>query len=381
MKGSFRLARLAGIDIKLHFTFPLILIWGAVQWAAPHGAQGALFGALLMAAVFVCVALHEMGHALTARWLGIPVREIVLLPIGGVAMLARNPRTPLHELLIAVAGPLVNVGIAFALGAVLLVQGNLPFWGLPGEGGAGEPSWRTALVWLFGSNVLLALFNLVPAFPMDGGRILRAVLAMVMDFRRATRITTAVGQFLAVVAGVWALLNGQILLAVVALFVFLGASGERAAEEARSILSTLRLRDAYNKHALTLQPADRVSGVIDYLLTSYQPDFAVVHGGRLLGVVTRDAALRSMMNGPEAGEAYVTSVMDRQVLSLDGRMTLAEAREAMIEAEAGVAAVFEGERFLGLVNLEDLMEALQIAAFVQAGGSRPPGPQPDREAA
>lgn len=376
MKGSFRLTRLAGIDIKLHFTFPLILIWGAVQWAAPHGAQGALFGALLMAAVFACVALHELGHALTARWLGIPVREIVLLPIGGVALLARNPRTPLHELLIAVAGPLVNVGIAFALGTVLLPQGSLPSWGLPGEGGVGEPSLQTALVWLFGSNLLLALFNLVPAFPTDGGRILRAVLAMLMDYRRATRITTAAGQFLAVVAGVWALFNGQILLAAVALFVFLGASGERAAEEARGILSTLRLRDAYNKHALTLQPADRVSHVIDYLLTSYQPDFAVVHGGRLLGVITRAAALQSMMNGPEAGEAYVTSVMDRQVLALDGRMTLAEAREAMIEADAGVAAVYEGERFLGLVNLEDLMEALQIATFVQAGGARP-----DREAA
>lgn len=381
MKGSFRLARLAGIDIKLHFTFPLILIWGAVQWAAPHGAQGALFGALLMAAVFVCVALHEMGHALTARWLGIPVREIVLLPIGGVAMLARNPRTPVHELLIAVAGPLVNVGIALALGTVLLVQGGPTFWSWPGEAGAGEPSLQTALIWLLGSNILLALFNLVPAFPMDGGRILRAVLAMVMDFQRATRITAALGQFLAVVVGAWALFNGQIVLAVVALFVFLGASGERAAEEARGILSTLRLRDAYNKHALTLQPADRVSHVIDYLLTSYQPDFAVLHGGRLLGVVTRAAALRSMMNGLEAGEAYVTSVMDREVLVLDGRLTLAEAQEAMAEAGAAVAAVFEDERFLGLVSLEDLSEALQIAAFLQEGAARKPGPQPDREAA
>lgn len=369
MKGAFRLMKLAGIDIKLHFTFPLILVWGALRWSGSHGAEGAVFGAVLMAALFACVALHELGHALAARWLGIPVREIVLLPIGGIAMLGRNPRRPLHELLIAAAGPLVNVAIALALFVLLLVQGIFPAGGREMlTAGFGEPSLQTALFWLLGSNVMLVLFNLIPAFPMDGGRILRALLAIPFGFTRATRVAATLGQFLAVGAGVYGLISGNFMLALVALFVFLGAAGERASEEARGLLSTLQLRDAYNKHALTLEAGDRVSKVLDYLLTSYQPDFAVLHGGRLLGVVTRDAALEAVLR--ESDDVYVAGIMKRDVLDLDGRLTLAEGQEAMAEAGVSVAAVFEGERFLGLVNHEDLREALQIAAFLQVSEKR-----------
>ncbi|HSF41812.1 MAG TPA: M50 family metallopeptidase [Thermoanaerobaculia bacterium] len=369
MRGSFRFLKLAGVDIKLHFTFPLILVWGAVRWAEPHGTEGAVFGALLMAALFACVALHELGHALAARALGIPVREIVLLPIGGLAVLGRNPRRPLHELLIAAAGPLVNGVLAAVLFLALLAQGALPPDGRDLlAAGFAEPSLRTALLWLFGSNVMLVLFNLLPAFPMDGGRILRALLAIPLGYTRATRWAAGAGQLLAVAAGVYGLLSGQILLAVVALFVFLGATGERAAEEARGLLSTLRLRDAYNKHALTLEAGDRMTKVIDYLLTSYQPDFAVLHGGRLLGVVTRDMALRGL--AAETQDVYVTGIMQREMLELDGELTLAEAQEALAEANASVAAVFEGDRFLGLVNEDDLREALQIAAFLQLAEKR-----------
>lgn len=369
MKGSFHFLKLAGVDIKLHFTFPLILLWGAVRWAEPHGPEGAVFGALLMAALFACVALHELGHALAARWLGIPVQEIVLLPIGGLAVLGRNPRRPSHELLIAAAGPLVNVILAAALFLALRAHGSLPLEGRELlAAGFAEPSLRTALFWLFGSNVMLVLFNLLPAFPMDGGRILRALLAMPLGFTRATRWAAGIGQLLAVIMGVYGLFSGQIMLAVVALFIFLGATGERAAEEARAILSTLRLRDAYNKHALALEPGDRVTKVLDYLLTSYQPDFAVLHGGRLLGIVTRDMALRALV--AETEDVYVSGIMQREVLELDGGLTLADAQETLTEKNASVAAVFEGERFLGLVNEDDIREALQIAAFLQLAEQR-----------
>jgi Zn-dependent protease len=366
MKGSLRLFRLAGIDLRVHFTFPLILLWGALHWSS-HGVAGAAFGALLMAVLFVCVALHELGHALAARGFGIPVHEIVLLPIGGVARLGHNPRKPLHELVIALAGPVVNVLIAGVLAVVLASRGWLSLdAGL--IAGLEEPSLRTALTSLFVSNVMLALFNLVPAFPMDGGRILRALLAMAIGYPRATRVAATLGQGIAVAAGVWAIFRGDFLLALVALFVFLGASGERASEEARGLLSTLKLRDAYNKHALVLTPADRVSRVVDYLLTSYQPDFAVVHGGQLLGVVTREAALRALVS--EEGDVYVAGIMNRGVPRLESRLSVAEARERMAEADAAVAAVFEGERFLGLVNPGDLDEALRIVAFLKVAELR-----------
>jgi Zn-dependent protease len=378
MKSSFRLLQVAGIDIKIHFTFPLILALGAMQWASPWGVPGAVFGVVLMLALFVCVALHELGHSLVAQRFGVPVREIVLLPIGGVAMLGRNPRRPLHELLIAAAGPLVNVLIAAGLAVALEWHGRLPLDGdaLLRVGDSG-PSLSTLAQWLLMANVSLVVFNLLPAFPMDGGRMLRAVLAMALGFRRATRIATAVGQILALGLGLWALFQGHLLLALLAAFVFLGAGQERATEEARTLLSSLRLGDAYNKHALVLQPGDRVNRVVDYLLTSYQPDFAVVHGGRLLGVVTRDAVLAALLAAEP--DSYVTGIMDRNVLHLEAGLSLAEARERMAEQEARVAAVFDESRgethFLGLVNMDDLHEALRIAAFVHLGEARHrPGP-------
>jgi Zn-dependent protease len=368
MKGSYKLLTLAGIDIRLHFTFPLILIWGAFQWAVPHGGQGAIFGALLMAALFTCVALHELGHAVTARRLGLPVREIVLLPIGGVAFLGRNPRRPVDELLIAAAGPAVNVVIAGILLAGMVATGTfLPALEEFGKAGPGAPSLPTALFWLLGSNVMLVLFNLVPAFPMDGGRMLRALLAMVIGYARATRVAAGVGQVLAAGFGAWALFQGNFMLALVAVFVFLGASAERAGEQARGLLSTLRLRDAYNKHALVLAPADPVHRVVDYLLTSYQPDFAVIHGGQMLGIVTRQAALQAVV---ENGDAYVAGVMARDFLRLDAGLSLYQAQVALTDAGATVAAVFDGERYLGLINGDDLREALQIAAYLQAAEAR-----------
>ena len=372
MRGAFRLLTVAGIDIKVHFTFPLVLVLGAVDWGGKHGTAGAAFGAILMLALFVCVVLHELGHSLVAQRFGIHVREIVLLPIGGVAVLGKMPRKPVQELLIAIAGPLVNVAIALGLGLYLGFNGDLPLDGsqLTKLADAG-PSTQTLLQWLFAANVSLFVFNLLPAFPMDGGRILRAVLAMFMGFSRATRVAAGVGQMLALALGLFAIFNGQILLALVAAFVFLGAGQERAGEEARTLLSTLRLGDAYNKYALTLAPGDNVHRVIDYLLTSYQPDFAVVLGGQLYGVVTRNAVLQSLVTGQD--ENYVTGIMNRDVLRLDAEISLAQAREQMAEQGAPVAAVFSADRFLGLVNQDDINEALQIAAFLRLAQERRAG--------
>jgi len=376
MRGSFRFLRVAGIDLRVHYTFPLVLLYGAVLWAGPHGARGALFGCFLMLALFACVVLHELGHSLVARRLGIPVREIVLLPIGGMALMVRTPRRPLHELLIAAAGPLVSGLLAagfFGLLAVWYPGSVLDAFQLV-DPRLARPSALTPVAWLSTSNLGLLLFNLIPAFPMDGGRMLRATLASFLGFQRATRIAAALGQVVAMLLGAFAVWNGLVLLAVVAVFIFIAAAQQRAAEEARGVLSTLRLGDAYNKYALVLSPGDRVSKVVDYLLTSYQPDFAVLHGGELLGVVTRTVVLRALADDPN--DAYVAGLMDRSVLRLDARQSLAEAQELMAEQSRTVAAVFNADRYLGLINLEDLREALQIAAFLKlheeryGGGSR-----------
>ncbi len=368
MRGGWTIGRLAGIDLRLHFTFPLIVVLGALQWGSVHGAAGAAFGALLVLALFACVALHELGHALAARRYGIPTREILLFPLGGVAFLARPARRPAEELWIALAGPAVNVGIAAVLA---LVVGVAPA-ALPGEAAgllrasASAPSLGTLVHWLLGANLSLVLFNLLPAFPMDGGRVLRALLAFRFGWLRGTRWAAALGQSMAVAGGVWALLSGHLLLALLCAFVFFGAGQERTHAEARHVLETLRLTDAYNRHALVLEPRDRLSRVVHYLLTSYQPDFAVVdRGGDLVGVVTRERALVAAAS--RTGDPLVADFLDAHVPRLETSLSLAEAQEALAEAGAACAAVMDRGRFVGLVSQQDLAEAIGIASALGAG--------------
>ncbi len=369
MKWSYPIARISGIEIKVHATFALILAYGAFRWGFPKGAEGdssfagAVFGMGLMILLFTCVVLHELGHSLVAQKFGLTVREIVLLPIGGVARLEKNPEKPLHELLIAAAGPLVNVAIAvllFFAGGLAVNLGATQTRLL--QTADGPPTLVTLWGWLFTANVVLALFNLIPAFPMDGGRILRAALALKMGFSRATRIATGVGQTIAFAFGLIGVLSGNLLLVVVAFFVFMGAGQERAEEQARTVLTTLRVGDAYNKHALTLSPGDHVSKVVDYILTSYQPDFAVMQGGGFLGVVTRDAVLKTLAT--EVIDLYVAGIMRRDVLTVQASEGLDDVRRLMGEKGERIVAVNDGESFLGLVSAEDIAEALVVSSFV-----------------
>lgn len=370
MSWSFKIGQVAGIPIKLHVTFFIIILLGAWQWAGRSSdpVAGAIFGATLMVALFLCVTLHELGHSFAARAFGIQTREILLLPLGGVAQLSKNPEQPRHELLIALAGPLVNVIIAVILVLIgLTPQVDLFAYLLDGRGLSeiltSDLTLNNLLLWLLSANVSLVLFNLVPAFPLDGGRVLRALLAMGLGFPRATRIASAIGQFVAIGFGIFGLLSGNLLLALVAVFIFVGATQETAVAESKVVLTTRRLGDAYNRHVITLQNGDRLSRVVDYLLTSYQPDFAVLFGKKLLGIVTREDVLRALATQPH--DLYVSEVMMRDVVKLDANLTLDEAREQMSEQDVRVAAVYDGENFLGLISMEDIQEAFSILMFNQ----------------
>ncbi len=365
MGWSFKIARVRGIDIKVHATFFLILIFGALQWAGSvpgNPLEGALFGVVLMILLFTCVTLHELGHSIVAQLFSIPVREIVLLPLGGVAFIAKSPEKPWHELLIAAAGPAVNVFIAAFL---FLVTGgigvNLDVNALLAT--LREPSLTTMLIWLLFANISLVVFNLIPAFPLDGGRILRAMLAMALGNARATRIASTIGQISAVILGILGIANGQLLLTLIALFIFFSAGQERGLTEARTVLNTLRVGDAYNKHALSLQVGDRVSTVVEYILTSYQPDFAVMQGNQIIGVITRNDVLRTLAT--DSADRYVTEIMQREFLRVEAHKSLDEVREILMESSAQLAAVFDGSRYLGLISLDDISEAFTVLTFVR----------------
>jgi Zn-dependent protease/predicted transcriptional regulator len=360
VKWTLELLRVRGISIKIHATFLLILALGGFEWGRVHGVPGFFFGVLIMITLFACVTLHELGHSIAAQHFKIPVREIVLLPIGGVAMLGKLPKKPSQELIIAAAGPAVNVviaiGLALAGGPLVTLDGH----GLV-EGSIPPPSLGTLVTWLLAANITLVVFNLIPAFPLDGGRMLRAVLAMFTDYRRATVVAAGIGQIAAVGLGLLGVLSGNFILALIAVFIFFGAGMESFQAKAKTVLTTRRIGDAYNKHALTLNPGDRLSTVIDYILTSYQPDFAVVLGSRLLGVVTRDDVLKTLAK--RSDDPYVAEVMQREVPFVEASAGIDEVQERMGEQKVRLMAVYAGERFLGLVSREDLSEALSILLF------------------
>lgn len=366
MSWSFKIAEISGIPIRVHITFFLILVLGAVQWGSITGtAEGALFGIILMVLLFTCVTLHELGHSIAARAFGIPVRDITLLPLGGVAQITKNPEKPIHELIIAAAGPLVNVVIAGIL--FMIVGASLAAAMLDGQGllpaGLNQPSLETLLFWLLAANITLVLFNLIPAFPLDGGRIFRALLAMGLGYPRATRIASAIGQVIAIGLGLFGFLTGNFILVLIAVFIFFGAGQETAMAESKTVLRTRRVGDTYNRHAITLNVGDRVSRVVDYLLTSYQPDFAVMQGSQPIGIITRADVLRNLKEA--TNDSYVTEIMRRDFLKVQCAKPLDEVQQIMAEHNQRVVAVYDGDHFLGLVSIEDISEAFTVLSFMQ----------------
>ena len=235
-----------GIEVRVHWSFILILAWGAFIYSggAADPLTGALYGVLVILLLFVCVTLHEFGHALVAKYYKINVPHITLLPIGGVASLERMPDKPLQEFFIAIAGPLVN----FVIAALLFfpTQWSGAFAGLTSVqqliAQMQTPGVSSLLLYLLVTNVGLGLFNLLPAFPMDGGRVLRALLAFGMPYVQATRIAVFVGRLMAALFAIWGILNGQIFLLLIAFFVYVGGGSEQEAVESRAVLRNVKAR-------------------------------------------------------------------------------------------------------------------------------------------
>ena len=378
MGWSYRVATIRGIDLKVHATFALIVVVVASNWST-FGPAGIAYGAGLVLLLFGCVTLHEFGHAIAAQRYGIPVREIVLLPIGGIAFLGRPTRSAIQELVIAAAGPVVNVAIIALLVPMLWLLGEPLTVGpalLRPNGATLSPT--GALHWLFGANISLVLFNLIPAFPLDGGRILRGLLGLRMEWSVATRWATTIGQGLAMSMGIWSLLRGELMLGVVAAMVFFAAAATQAEERGYRALATQRVGEACNRHALVLRESDQVSTVIRYLLTSYQPDFAVMRGAQLLGVVRRSLILEVLARHSE--DVAVSTIMSAPP-RIAADQSLAEARQLLSEAPSSVAAVFDDGHFVGLVSAEDIAEAEAVLGFGAAESDARPPADPLRAAA
>jgi hypothetical protein len=226
------------------------------------------------------------------------------------------------------------------------------------------------MVVLLYMNIALVVFNMIPAFPLDGGRIFRGLLGLFMDWSRATAIATRTGQIIAGAMAIFALLPPfKPILLLIAVMVFLGATSTRVEDRARTMLSTWRVGDAYNKHALWLDERDTVSRAADYLLTSYQPDFAVVRGRHLLGVVLREQILQALASA--GGQDIPVVRIMRECPRVDALASLDDVRQALGEGDCRVAAVYDARGYLGLVSLDDIAEAQAVLSFMQRGSSAP----------
>lgn len=368
MHWSHRLYTVFGIEVRVHATFLFIVayfgyVWGVVY--APGGWVGALYGVLMVLLLFALVLIHELTHSLVAQHYGIKVKSITLLPIGGVSSMEEIPQDPRKELVISIAGPLSNV----VLGVLMLVVAPL-FFDVREVFSAGRFSelltsrgFEAAYVYLFVVDVSLAVFNLLPAFPMDGGRVFRAFLAMRMDRSRATRIAVAVGQALALAMGIAGLLGGGVFLILIAIFIYFGAQAENTGDDVRRALGDLRVRDAVNAGVETARPGQTIGELAARLFHIYQEDFPVVDAqGRVVGMVTRDRLISMLgKHGPDfaVAEAMYTefpvSGPDDSVYDAFTRMQTRQFR---------ALPVIEGGRLVGMVSLEDISEVftlLQVA--------------------
>lgn len=352
MKWSWKLIRVAGIDVYVHATFFILIIWiGLSYWQVAGTLAAVINGISFILALFACVVLHEFGHALTARRYGIRTQSITLLPIGGVAAMERMPDDPKQEIAVALAGPAVNLVIASVLWLWLTVSNiEVPVEPLSLTGG----SFIERLMII---NIVLAVFNLVPAFPMDGGRVLRAALAMQMDHNRATQAAARVGQGLALMLGLLGLLYNPFLI-FIALFVWIGAAAEAGVEQVKSTLSGMTVGRAMLTEFEVLSPGDPLSLAITLTLTGSQKDFPVLLDNDMVGVLAQDDLLKGLQQSGE--QARVGDWMHGDVQNADINESLEKVLQRLQSCQCRLLAVTEAGRLVGIVNLDNIMELISI---------------------
>jgi Zn-dependent protease/CBS domain-containing protein len=353
MTWSLPLGSVAGIRLQVHFTFLALLAWMVVKgWR-----QGDLSGVPFFLGLFACVLLHELGHALMARRFGIKTSDITLLPIGGVARLERMPEDPRQELWVALAGPAVNVGIAAVLFAVL--GGQLP----PMEKiGAGSLLERLLL-----ANITLFFFNLLPAFPMDGGRVLRALLATRMPYTRATQTAATVGQVMAVLFGFVGFFANPLLI-FIALFVWIGAAQEASTAQMKAALGGIPVRAAMLTDFQVIRAGDGLDRAVDLILAGSQMDFPVLEGETVVGVLTRDDLLQALARKQDL---TVGAIMRTDIVPVEANEMLARALERRPETACRTMPVLHGGRLVGLLTMDNVGEFLAIQAARGAGQASP----------
>lgn len=356
MKGVLKLGSISGIRIEVHWTFTLLLIWVAFL----EIQQGANFDRILMnealiVFLFVCVVLHELGHALIAKKFNINTEKIILLPIGGVATLEKMPEKPGQELLVAIAGPAVNVVIAIMLALIVPIKSYFNFDAVVLEEILFRPTFQNFLFYLFIANVMLVLFNLIPAFPMDGGRVLRALLTFKLGRVEATKIAAGIGQVLAFFFFVIGLFYNPFLI-LIALFIFFGAYGENQMVKRNSLLEGSLVREATLTNITLLSPVNSVQEVIDILLAGTEKDFVVVENDKIVGIVTQ----KDVIKNAKTPSLLVKDIMEKSFQTVDASLEIIKVLELMGKEKKSFFPVTEREKIIGAIDSTNISEFILL---------------------
>lgn len=360
MKWQWKLARIAGIDVYMHTTFLILIGWVAYShWTEQGSWSAVLSGVFFILLLFAFVVMHEYGHALTARKYGIKTRDITLYPIGGVARLERMPEKPIEELWVALAGPAVNVVIAALLfGYLIFTRTFEPLTSLTISTGSFIERLMVVNLWLVG-------FNLIPAFPMDGGRVLRALLGLRLEYVQATQIAANVGQGFAFLFGFIGLFTNPFLV-FIALFVWMGATQEASMVQMKYSLSGIPVTRAMQTDFQTLTPRDTLARVVGLILAGSQHDFPVIQDERLVGILDRDTFMSALS---ERGQSVpVAEVMRRDVTEIDSHDMVETALRRLQENGSKTLPVTHNGQLVGLVTSENITEYLMIRSALKTAG-------------
>ncbi len=339
MRGSIRLCRVFGISINIHVTFILLLfmfLTGGVKW---------LF---MLVGIFFFVTLHELCHSLVAKAFGIKVREITLFPIGGVASMTKMPDKPVQELLISLAGPMFNIMViaVFFFPLKNLLGADVLFHPLS------TATWPLTLSYVYWINLILAGFNLLPAFPMDGGRIFRAILASWLGIRRATRIAVNIGHVFALVFAYYGITRMNIMLIIIAIFIYTSASGEELQVDIKETLKKFRVRDILPHDFVSINTDATIGKVLEAVFHYRQEDFPVTEGGKVVGFITRKDLISGIHQFGK--EKTVVDVMRKDFPKLKDTDTLVKAQNVMQANGLTALPVLKDGALAGVITIEDI---------------------------
>lgn len=355
-RWNLYLGNVSGISLYLHWTFFILLTWIFFSYYnKAHRWEDGLVALLFILALFTCVALHELGHALMAKRFGCLTRNITLLPIGGIAQMEKIPEKPREEFLMAIAGPWVNVVIAAILYLILATTS-----GIPSLTQMEDLTRSNFLYNLFLANIILVLFNLIPAFPMDGGRVLRALLSMRLGRVRATTVATSIGQLLAI-GFIFVGVFFNFFLVVIGLVIFLGARAEAEFEIVKAGLQNYKVKDILMHKFTVLHPADTLNSVVRLMLDGQEKEFVVAENGEVTGILTRKELIKGLAES--GGHSTVSAFMRKDMLLLAPEMNLQEAFLQMSLKEQKVCPVLQNGQLAGILDTENISEFLLVREF------------------